>query len=126
MLTANNPADRSATTTNGWLPADLQQLVDADVPRFSDAEMARRRSAVEAVMAQRGLEHLVLYGFNRTGSAMFWLTGWPTSAEALAVLTPGRRDVVFIQYYNHVPLAERIATRVEFEVGRSVDAQDRD
>jgi Xaa-Pro aminopeptidase len=50
---------------------------------------------------------------NRTGSAMFWLTGWPTSAEALAILTPGRKDVVLIQYYNHVPLAERIAKRVE-------------
>ena len=107
-------ASRSgATAAKNWLPASLQTLVDADVPRFSDAEMTRRRTAIEKLMSDKGVDHLVLYGFNRTGSAMFWLTGWPTSAEALAVLTPGRKDIVFVQYYNHVPLAQRIAKRIE-------------
>lgn len=95
------------------LAPKLQALLNADVPLFSDAEMTRRRTAIEKIMSERGVDHLILYGVNRTGSAMFWLTGWPVSAEALAVLTPGRRDVVFIQYYNHVPLAERIAKRVD-------------
>jgi Xaa-Pro aminopeptidase len=103
----------SASSAPLALAPNLQKLVDADVPRFSDAEMARRRDAIEKLMSERGLDHLILYGMNRTGSAMFWLTGWPTSAEALAILTPGRKDVVLIQYYNHVPLAERIAKRVE-------------
>jgi Xaa-Pro dipeptidase len=110
MPSSNKPA---TTDTKNWLPGHLQKLVDADVPRFSDAEMIQRRSAVEELMEKRGVDHLVLYGLNRTGSAMFWLTGWPTSAEALAVLTPARKDVVLIQYYNHVPLAVRIAKRVE-------------
>lgn len=102
-----------ATAARDWLAPNLQGLLEADVPRFSDVEMMRRRTVIEKLMNDRGVDHLVLYGFNRTGSAMYWLTGWPTSAEALAVLTPGRKGVVFIQYYNHVPLAERIATRVE-------------
>jgi len=113
MMTDTVASRLTATAAKDWLPTNLQTLVDADVPRFSDAEMTRRRTTIEKLMSDKGVDHLVLYGFNRTGSAMFWLTGWPTSAEALAVLTPGRRDVVFIQYYNHLPLAERIAKRVE-------------
>jgi Xaa-Pro dipeptidase len=106
-------ATGSAAKRQNFLPERLQKIVDADVPRFSDGEMARRRGAIEKLMNEKGIDHLLVYGLNRTGSAVFWLTGWPTSAEALAILTPGRKDVVFIQYYNHVPLAERIAKRVE-------------
>src|SRR5262245_41069439 len=106
-------ATGSAAKRQNFLPERLQKIVDADVPRFSDGEMARRRGAIENLMNEKGIDHLLVYGLNRTGSAVFWLTGWPTSAEALAILTPGHKDVVFIQYYNHVPLAERIAKRVE-------------
>ena len=45
---------------------------------FGPAEMARRRSALEAVMEREGLAHVVLYGANRSGSAVSWLTGWPS------------------------------------------------
>jgi Xaa-Pro dipeptidase len=79
-------------------------------PRFSDAEMARRRAALEATMAERGVEHLLLYGANRFGSAVGWLTRWPVTREALVVVTPGERDVLLVDFYNHVPNARRIAT----------------
>ncbi|MGH2736614.1 MAG: M24 family metallopeptidase [Actinomycetota bacterium] len=82
-------------------------------PRFSDAEMGARRGALEAVMAAGGAEHLVVYGANRVGSAVGWLTRWPATAEALAVLTPGRRDTLLVNFYNHVPNAERIATEAD-------------
>ena len=82
-------------------------------PRFSDAEMTRRRSSLEQVMERREVRHLILYGANRTGSAVGWLTRWPVTREALVVMTPGERDVLLVNFYNHVPNAARIATEAE-------------
>src|SRR5205085_11105179 len=79
----------------------------------SDAEMAYRRRAVEAQLAEAGCGHLLFCGANRFGSAVQWLTGWPVTAEAVGVLTPGRRDSLFVQYHNHVPQARRLAPQAE-------------
>ena len=87
------------------LPDRLRRILDAEYPRFSGAEMARRRNAVEALLATSGLDHLIYCGLNRTGSAVQWLTQWPVTAEAVGVLSPGRADALFVQYFNHVPLA---------------------
>src|SRR5207237_1942864 len=87
----------------------LRPILEAEYPRFSDAEMARRRAAVEMLLGEVGCEHLVFCGANRFGSAVQWLTGWPVTAEAVGVLTPGRRDALFVQYHNHVPQARRLA-----------------
>jgi Xaa-Pro dipeptidase len=56
--------------------------------------MARRRKALEGVMAAEGLDHVVLYGANRSGSAVSWLTGWPVTREAHVLVTPGEPDVL--------------------------------
>jgi Xaa-Pro dipeptidase len=82
-------------------------------PRFSDAEMGRRRAALEAVMAEHDVAHLLVYGANRFGSAVGWLTRWPVTREALVVVTPGERDVLLVDFYNHVPNARRIATEAD-------------
>jgi Xaa-Pro dipeptidase len=82
-------------------------------PRFSDAEMARRRAALEALMAEHDVAHLLVYGANRFGSAVGWLTRWPVTREALVVVTPGARDALFVDFYNHVPNAQRIATEAD-------------
>jgi Xaa-Pro dipeptidase len=79
-------------------------------PRFSDVEMARRGAALDALMAERGVHHVLIYGANRFGSAVGWLTRWPVTREALVVHTPGERDSLLVNFYNHVPNAERIAT----------------
>jgi Xaa-Pro aminopeptidase len=84
--------------------------VTAPYPLFSDGEMARRRAALEAVMAEHDVAHLIVYGANRFGSAVGWLTRWPVTREALVVVTPGERDALFVDFYNHVPNAQRIAT----------------
>jgi Xaa-Pro dipeptidase len=95
------------------LPPHLQRLLDAEYPRFSDAEMARRRALVEAALAEAGCEHLVFYGANRAGSAVQWLTQWPVTTEAIGVLSPGKPDALFVQYVNHAPLARRLADKAE-------------
>src|SRR3954454_12294695 len=87
----------------------LRPIVDAEYPRFSDAEMARRRRAIERLLAEADCDHLVFCGANRFGSAVQWLTGWPVTAEAVGVLSPGKRDALFVQYHNHVPQARKLA-----------------
>jgi Xaa-Pro dipeptidase len=82
-------------------------------PRFSDAEMARRREALAAELEAADAAHAVLYGANRAGPAIGWLTRWPVTREALCVFTPGERDLLLVNFYNHVPNAERIATEAE-------------
>ena len=95
------------------LPPHLQRLLDAEYPRFSDAEMARRRAAMEAVLAEAGCEHLVFYGANRAGSSVQWLTQWPVTTEAIGVFSPGKPDALFVQYVNHAPLARKLADKAE-------------
>jgi Xaa-Pro dipeptidase len=82
-------------------------------PRFSEVEMERRRDALAAAMAERGVEHALLYGANRSGSAIPWLTRWPVTREALVLFTPDERDLLLVNFYNHVPNAERIATEAD-------------
>ena len=91
------------TTAPGTLP----------YPRFSDAEMARRRDALAAELDAAGAAHALVYGANRAGPAVGWLTRWPVTREALCVFTPGERDVLLVSFYNHVPNAQRIATEAD-------------
>jgi Xaa-Pro dipeptidase len=82
-------------------------------PRFSDAEMARRRDALAAELGAAGAGHAVIGGANRAGPAVGWLTRWPVTREALCVFTPGERDLLLVNFYNHVPNAARIATEAQ-------------
>jgi Xaa-Pro dipeptidase len=106
------------------LPRRLRAILDAEYPRFSDAEMARRRAAIEALLKEADLDHLVFCGANRFGSAVQWLTGWPVTAEAVGVFTPGKPDAMFVQHVNHVPLARRLAApaQVDWGGGSSIGA----
>jgi Xaa-Pro aminopeptidase len=79
--------------------------------------MARRRAAIDKLLAEAELDHLVYCGANRFGSAVQWLTGWPVTAEGVGVLTPKLADALFIQHINHVPLARRIAAPAEVAWG---------
>jgi Xaa-Pro aminopeptidase len=99
------------------LPERLQRILNAEYPHYSDAEMARRRVAVEAALAEAGCDHLVFCGANRAGSSVQWLTQWPVTAEAVGVLTPGEPDALFVQYVNHAPMARRLADRAEVAWG---------
>jgi Xaa-Pro aminopeptidase len=82
-------------------------------PRFSDAEMARRRDALAAELDAVGAGHAIVYGANRAGPAVGWLTRWPVTREALCVFTPGERDLLLVNFYNHIPNAVRIATEAD-------------
>lgn len=86
-------------------------------PEFSAGEWDRRRQALEAIAAERGVAHVILYGSDRSGSAVPWLTGWPVTREALVVWSPGVRDTLLVQFRNHVPLAKRMAPETDVRWG---------
>lgn len=98
-------------------PARLRPIVDAEYPAFTAAEMARRRTAVEKLVSDAGCDHLVFTGANRFGSSVGWLTGWPVTQEAVGVLSPGKRDALYIHYFNHLPLAGRLASQADVRWG---------
>jgi Xaa-Pro dipeptidase len=80
---------------------------------FSAEELAGRRRALEKVMDRAGVGHAVLYGANRSGSAVSWLTGWAVTREAHVLVTPGKPDVLLVSFYNHVPEARRRAAAAD-------------
>jgi Xaa-Pro aminopeptidase len=79
--------------------------------------MDRRRRALAGVLDQHGIDHALLYGADRSGSAIQWLTGWPVTREAAAVFSPGHRDVLFVAYNNHVPNARLLAPDADVRPG---------
>jgi Xaa-Pro dipeptidase len=112
LLDVGGPVPHSDARGDG--PADRSKSGGMSAyPRFTDAEMERRRLALDGAMAAHEISHLLLYGANRAGSAIGWLTRWPVTREALVVHTPGERDLVLINFYNHLPNAAGIATDAE-------------
>lgn len=95
----------------------LRRMLDELRPRFSETEMARRRVAVETAMTEHDVSHLLIYGAGGRGSAVPWLTDWSVTTEVICVTTPGEKDSLFIQYFNHVPYAERTIERAEVNWG---------
>jgi Xaa-Pro dipeptidase len=107
----------SQSSSDFALPPQLRAIHEAEYPRFSDAEMARRRNAIADLLKEAGADHLIFCGANRFGSAVQWLTGWPVTTEAVGVFTPGEADAMFVQHVNHAPLAGRIASRAKVAWG---------
>ena len=79
--------------------------------------MARRRAALAGLLQEYGAERALIYGFDRSGSAIQWLTGWPVTREAALLLEPGERDLLFVCFNNHVPNARRLAPDADVRPG---------
>lgn len=88
-----------------------------EFPRFSDAEYARRHAALGGVMERAGVDHLLIVTDHRAGNAPQWVTGWPGTVEAYVVFEPGEPMVMHVEWFNHVPLARRIARGVDVRWG---------
>ena len=93
-----------------------------EVLEFSAAEMRRRRTAFGRELERNGTAYALVYGANRSGSAVHGLPGGRS---------PGRRswssrrtpddDVLLVSFFNHVPQARRLsAARVEWAGPRAV------
>jgi Xaa-Pro aminopeptidase len=99
------------------LSSHLARIIEAEYPRFSEAEMGRRRAAIETLLARAECDHLVFCGANRFGSVVQWLTQWPVTAEAVGVFTPRERDALFVQYVNHASQARILADKADVAWG---------
>ena len=78
-------------------------------PRFSHEEFSRRYQAVRAVMAEADLAALVLYGTPGSDSEVQYLSNFPVAREAVLVFPLEGEPALFVQYFNHVPTARKIA-----------------
>src|ERR671931_2864684 len=91
------------------LPLRLRAILAQEYPRFSDAEYARRHRALQAVMDAAGVDHLLVVTDHRTGNAPQWVTGWPGTVEAYVVFRPGETTTMHVEWFNHFPLAKKLA-----------------
>ena len=89
----------------------------SEFPRFSDAEFARRHQALGRVMQKHDVDHLLIVTDHRAGNAPQWVTGWPGTVEAYVVFRPGERMTMHVEWFNHFPLAQRIAQGVDVRWG---------
>ncbi|MBW4030135.1 MAG: hypothetical protein HIU57_05585, partial [Acidobacteria bacterium] len=94
-----------------------QVILDQEYPRFSDAEMRRRRQAVEEAMHEADVDHLLVHAIGGRGGALGWLTQWVVTNEAQLVVSPAQRHRLFVQHFNHVPLATHMAREAHVEWG---------
>jgi Xaa-Pro dipeptidase len=101
----------------------LADIHAAEYPRFSDAEMARRRTALERVMRDADVDHLLVCGEQRAGTGVGWLTSWSATTEAIVIFAPPERQVMYMEWYNHWPLAKILArdTDVRWGEHRGID-----
>jgi Xaa-Pro dipeptidase len=87
----------------------VQAILAQPYGRFSDGEFQRRRRALEQVQRDNHCDAIVVCGEERAGTGVYWLTGWPTSSEAMVVFAAGERDVLFVEFHNHIPNARVMA-----------------
>jgi len=77
-------------------------------PTFSEQEYARRHQAVRAFLDDAGATALVVYGGGRSLEVQY-LTGWPGTREAYLIFPREGAPTLFVQLYNHLPNAQRMA-----------------
>src|SRR5207247_10823895 len=106
-IAQKNPARALAMPGPLNLDARLAAIHAAEYPRFSDAEMARRRAALARVMEEAEVDHLLMCGEQRAGTGVAWLTSWPATVEAYAIVAPGEPQLMYVEWYNHWPLARK-------------------
>lgn len=85
--------------------------------RFSADEMLRRRTALAGAAAARGVDRVVLYGAERSGTSVPWLTGWPVTREAAVVFGPDEQDTLLVHFHNHIRLASELARDADVRWG---------
>lgn len=101
----------------------VQAILAQPYGRFSDAEFDRRRRALADILVKHSCDVLLMCGEERVGTGVCWLTGWPTSREAIVLFARGERDVLFIEHYNHIPNARKIARDAEVRWAERKGAQ---
>ena len=80
-------------------------------PRFSEAELAHRYTAVRAAMNDAELPVLLVYGARLLSYDVQYLSNYASTCEAFLIF-PGEAEsepTLFVQMYNHIPTARIVA-----------------
>jgi Xaa-Pro dipeptidase len=104
-----------------WTIPSVEQrrsLIASPRPRCSPDEFTRRRRALSDLAREQDCDLVLVYGADRAGSGVPWLTDWPVTREA-ALLLDLRDDeaILWVQFHNHVPLAGELAQGCEVRWG---------
>lgn len=83
--------------------------LDCVQARFTDAELARRHAAVQAMMAADALDALIIYSTAGGFSEVQYLADFRTAREAYLVVPAAGDATLLLQYFNHVPYARQWA-----------------
>ena len=86
-------------------------------PRFSEAEFARRYAAVRAAMAEANESALIVYGTPGADTEVSYLTNFLVSREAVLVFPLEGEPTLFVQYFNHLPNARKVAAIADVRWG---------
>jgi Xaa-Pro dipeptidase len=117
----NMVAGRASMICVANLRADIEnrfaELLNQDYPRFSDAEFERRRKFAHKLCERDDLDAVIIAQSMRAGTATFWFTGWPVTQEAVTVIMPGLAPRMYVQYFNHVPLARKLGVNIDVDWG---------
>src|SRR5260370_20183190 len=104
------PAAQACGCGRGEPWSSISGMSPAQALEFSAGEMRRRRAAFGRELDRSGASYGLVYGANRSGSAVSWLTGWPVTREALLVVAPEAVDNVLpFSFFNHRPQAPRLS-----------------
>jgi Xaa-Pro dipeptidase len=109
------------------LPVELRALMNQSFAKFSDGEYARRERLLGHLMEKTNVDHVLLVTWLRVGNSTEWITGWPGWIEAITVFKPGERMTMFVEYFNHIPLAKRMVRNSDVQwsedrgTGKAID-----
>jgi Xaa-Pro dipeptidase len=115
MLAPARAQETALPRSIAQLPPDLRGLMAQSFAKFSDAEYARRERLLGQVMEEAKVDHVLLVTWLRVGNSTEWITGWPGWIEAITVFKPGERMTMFVEYFNHIPLAQRMVRNCDVQ-----------
>lgn len=73
---------------------------------------------MSAVALEQDCDLVLVYGADRTGSGIVWLTDWPVTKEAALLLDlQDGTATLFVQFHNHVAQASEVAQGCEVRWG---------
>lgn len=81
----------------------------APYPRFTEGELARRFARVRAMMDREGVAALVAYGSPTMHGEIHYLSNFRVAREAMLVVAEEGDPALFVQFFNHLPNARRVA-----------------
>ena len=81
----------------------------SSIEPFTDGEFSRRYAAVRTAMQQEDLAALIIYGTVGAYNEVLYLSNFLVTREAMLVFPAEGEPALFVQMYNHVPNARRVA-----------------